>query len=84
MKNLLNVKAQTVKNVNTTTKGVKRMNKSYTVEYIAKNIFTDAVYSDRKSFDDLLKMWEFVIQLKKKDTTEKIWVTTTQEVYKKD
>ena len=59
------------------------MNKSYTVEYIAKNIFTDAVYSDRKSFDDLLKMWEFVIELKKKDTIEKIWITTTQEVYRK-
>lgn len=59
------------------------MNKTYTVEYTAKNIFTDAYYSDRKSFDDLLKMWEFVIELKKKDTTEKIWVTTSQEVYRK-
>lgn len=60
------------------------MNKRYTVEYIAKNIFTDASYSDSQSFDDLLKMWEFVIELKKKDTTEKIWITTTQEVYRKD
>ena len=59
------------------------MNKTYTVEYTTKNIFTDAYYSDRKSFDDLLKMWEFVIELKKKDTTDSIWVTTSQEVYRK-
>ena len=60
------------------------MNKSYTVSYTAKNIFTDSIYSDEKYFDDLLKMWEFVIELKKKDTTDSIWVTTTQEVYRKD
>ena len=60
------------------------MNKRYTVEYTEKNIFTDAYYSDSQSFDDLLKMWEFVIELKKKETTEKIWITTTQEVYRKD
>ena len=60
------------------------MNKTYTVSYTAKNIFTDNVYTDEKYFDDLLKMWEFVIELKKKDTIEKIWITTTQEVYRKD
>lgn len=59
------------------------MNKRYRVEYTAKNIFTDASYSDNQSFDNLLKMWEFVIGLKNKETTEKIWITTTQEVYRK-
>lgn len=59
------------------------MNKRYTVEYTVKNIFTDSSYSDYKNFDDLLKMWEFVIELKKKETTENIWITTTQEVYRK-
>lgn len=59
------------------------MNKRYTVSYIVRNIFTDSTYSDEKYFDDLLKMWEFVIELKKKDTIEKIWITTTQEVYRK-
>ena len=38
---------------------------------------------DSEEFDDLLKMWEFVIELKKNETTEKIWITTTQEVYRK-
>lgn len=60
------------------------MNKRYTVSYTARNIFTDNTYSDEKYFDDLLKMWEFVIELKKKETTETIWITTTQEVYRKD
>lgn len=59
------------------------MNKRYTVSYTSKNIFTDSTYSDEKYFDDLLKMWEFVIELKKKDTIEQIWITTTQEVYRK-
>ena len=59
------------------------MNKRYTVSYTIRNIFTDSTYDDEKYFDDLLKMWEFVIELKKKDTTEKIWITTTQEVYRK-
>ena len=59
------------------------MNKRYTVSYTVRNIFTDSTYSDEKYFDDLLKMWEFVIELKKKDTIEKIWITTTQEVYRK-
>ena len=60
------------------------MDKSYTVSYTANNPFTDGIFSDEMYFDDLLKMWEFVIELKKKDTTEKIWITTTQEVYRKD
>ena len=60
------------------------MNKRYTVSYTVRNIFTDSTYDDERYFDDLLKMWEFVIELKKKDTTEKIWITTTQEVYRKD
>ena len=59
------------------------MNKRYTVSYTVKNIFTDSIYSDEKYFDDLLKMWEFVIELKAKETIEKIWITTTQEVYRK-
>ena len=59
------------------------MNNRYTVSYTVRNIFTDSTYSDEKYFDDLLKMWEFVIELKKKDTIEKIWITTTQEVYRK-
>lgn len=59
------------------------MNKRYTVSYTSKNIFTDSTYSDEKYFDDLLKMWEFVIELKKKDTIEKIWITTTQEVFER-
>ena len=59
------------------------MNKRYTVNYTIRNIFTDSTYDDEKYFDDLLKMWEFVIELKKKETTEKIWITTTQEVYRK-
>lgn len=59
------------------------MNKRYTVSYTIRNIFTDSTYDDEKYFDDLLKMWEFVIELKKKETTEKIWITTTQEVYRK-
>ena len=60
------------------------MNKRYTVSYTSKNIFTDSTYSNEMYFDDLLKMWEFVIELKKKDTIEQIWITTTQEVYRKD
>lgn len=60
------------------------MNKRYIVSYTIRNIFTDSTYDDDKYFDDLLKMWEFVIELKKKETTEKIWITTTQEVYRKD
>ena len=59
------------------------MNKRYAVSYTARNIFTDSTYSDEMYFDDLLKMWEFVIELKKKDTTEKIWITTTQEVFER-
>ncbi len=59
------------------------MNKRYTVSYTARNIFTDSTYSDEKYFDDLLKMWEFVIELKKKETIEKIWITTTQEVFER-
>ena len=59
------------------------MNKRYTVSYTIRNIFTDSTYDDEKYFDDLLKMWEFVIELKKKETTEKIRITTTQEVYRK-
>jgi hypothetical protein len=59
------------------------MNKRYTVNYTVRNIFTDSTYSDEKYFDDLLKMWEFVIELKKNETTEQIWITTTQEVYRK-
>lgn len=59
------------------------MNKRYTVSYTVRNIFTDSIYSDEKYFDDLLKMWEFVIELKAKETIEKIWITTTQEVYRK-
>ena len=60
------------------------MNKRYTVSYTVRNIFTDSTYDDEKYFDDLLKMWEFVIELKKNETTEQIWITTTQEVYRKD
>jgi hypothetical protein len=59
------------------------MNKRYTVSYTVRNIFTDSTYSDEKYFDDLLKMWEFVIELKKNETTEKIWITTTQEVFER-
>ena len=59
------------------------MNKRYTVSYTIRNIFTDSTYDDEKYFDDLLKMWEFVIELKKKETTEKIWITTTQEVFER-
>ena len=59
------------------------MNKRYIVSYTIRNIFTDSTYDDEKYFDDLLKMWEFVIELKKKETTENIWITTTQEVYRK-
>ena len=55
------------------------MNKEYTVTFAD----TKHTYIDCKEFDDLLKMWEFVIELKKKDTTDSIWVTTSQEVYRK-
>ncbi len=59
------------------------MNKRYTVSYTVRNIFTDSTYSDEKYFDDLLKMWEFVIELKKNETIEKIWITTTQVVFER-
>ena len=59
------------------------MDKSYTVSYIANNPFTDGIFSDEMYFDDLLKMWEFVIELKKKETTEGIWITTTQKVFER-
>jgi hypothetical protein len=59
------------------------MNKSYVVIYTARNIFTDGIFSDEMYFDDLLKMWEFVIELKKKETTEGIWIKTTQQVFER-
>lgn len=59
------------------------MDKSYTVSYTARNIFTDGIFSDEMYFDDLLKMWEFVIELKKKETTEGIWIKTTQQVFER-
>jgi hypothetical protein len=59
------------------------MDKSYTVIYTARNIFTDGIFSDEMYFDDLLKMWEFVIELKKKETTEGIWIKTTQQVFER-
>ena len=59
------------------------MDKSYVVSYTARNIFTDGIFSDEMYFDDLLKMWEFVIELKKKETTEGIWIKTTQQVFER-
>lgn len=59
------------------------MDKSYVVIYTARNIFTDGIFSDEMYFDDLLKMWEFVIELKKKETTEGIWIKTTQQVFER-
>ena len=59
------------------------MGKSYVVIYTARNIFTDGIFSDEMYFDDLLKMWEFVIELKKKETTEGIWIKTTQQVFER-
>jgi hypothetical protein len=68
---------------NSTERQGDTMNKRYTVSYTVRNIFTDSTYSDEKYFDDLLKMWEFVIELKKNETTEKIWITTTQVVFER-
>ena len=59
------------------------MDKSYVVIYTARNIFTDGIFFDEMYFDDLLKMWEFVIELKKKETTGGIWIKTTQQVFER-
>ena len=59
------------------------MNKRYTVSYTALSPFSGNIFSDEMYFDDLLKMWEFVIQLKNRETTQKIWITTTQEVFER-
>ena len=59
------------------------MDKNYTVRYTARNPFTDNIYSDEMYFTDLLKMWEFVIQLKGKKTTESIWIHTSQMVFER-
>lgn len=55
------------------------MNKEYTVTFAD----TEHSYLDYKEFDDLLKMWEFVIQLKSSPTIGKIWVDTSQLVFER-
>ena len=55
------------------------MNKEYTVTFAD----TKHTYIDCKEFDDLLKMWEFVIQLKSNPTIGKIWVDTSQLVFER-
>lgn len=56
------------------------MNKEYTVTFAD----TEHSYLDYKEFDDLLKMWEFVIQLKSNPTIGKIWVDTSQLVFERE
>lgn len=53
------------------------MNKTYLVIYFRNRGI------ETKKFDDLLKMWEFVIGLKKDETVTVIEVHTAQEVYRK-
>ena len=60
------------------------MNKTYTVSYTARNPFTDDIFSDEMHFDDLLKMWEFVIRLKEDSMVTKIWVDTSQVVFERE
>ena len=54
------------------------MNKEYTVTYRTVNGFLDS-----EEFDDLLKMWEFVIKLKGNPLVTKIWVDTSQVVFER-
>lgn len=79
MKNLPNVKELTAKNANTIQKEMKKMNKEYTVTYRTVNGFLDS-----EEFDDLLKMWEFVIRLKEDAMVTKIWVDTSQVVFERE
>ena len=55
------------------------MNKEYTVTYRTANGFLDS-----EEFDDLLKMWEFVIRLKENLMVTKIWVDTSQVVFERE
>ena len=55
------------------------MNKEYTVTYRTVNGFLDS-----EGFDDLLKMWEFVIRLKEDSMVTKIWVDTSQVVFERE
>lgn len=55
------------------------MNKEYTVTYRTVNGFLDS-----EEFDDLLKMWEFVIKLKGNPMVTKIWVDTSQVVFERE
>ena len=55
------------------------MNKEYTVTYRTVNGFLDS-----EEFDDLLKMWEFVIRLKEDSMVTKIWVDTSQVVFERE
>lgn len=59
------------------------MDKKYVVGYTDRNIFTDTTHYDEMYFDDLLKMWEFVLKLKTRETIESIWITTTQKVFER-
>ena len=55
-----------------------KMIKEYTVTYRTVNGFLDS-----EEFDDLLKMWEFVIRLKEDSMVTKIWVDTSQVVFER-
>ena len=55
------------------------MIKEYTVTYRIVNGFLDS-----EEFDDLLKMWEFVIRLKEDSMVTKIWVDTSQVVFERE
>ena len=55
------------------------MNKEYTVTNRTVNGFLDS-----EEFDDLLKMWEFVIRLKEDSMVTKIWVDTSQVVFERE
>ena len=55
------------------------MNKEYTVTYRMANATLDS-----EEFDDLLKMWEFVIKLKGNPMVTKIWVDTSQVVFERE
>ena len=56
-----------------------KMIKEYTVTYRTAHGFLDS-----EEFDDLLKMWEFVIRLKEDSMVTKIWVDTSQVVFERE
>ena len=55
------------------------MNKEYTVTYRMAHATLDS-----EEFDDMLKMWEFVIKLKGNPKVTKNWVDTSQVVFERE